>query len=233
MNKEDKYGDDEKFESWADVKLFFPIASKMLDPIYNLGLTPNMVTLLSTLFTLTAIYYFSINQKKYAILAYMIGYLLDCVDGKLARKYSMGSNIGMALDMVSDNVSNLALFLFIIYTKQLCGTNLVLIILIGFFSLMLSISYGLNEAIASYEATGSDNFYERRLKQLEESKKIADLNEVLLYNLFLGINKATYKTYKSIFPVYNKDRIDSWFDLLKNFGPGNYCLFISFILYYI
>lgn len=233
MNKEDKYGDDEKFESWADVKFFFPIASKMLDPIYKIGLTPNMVTLLSTFFTFTAIYYFSINQKKYAILAYMMGYLLDCVDGKLARKYSMGSNIGMALDMVSDNISNLALFLFIIYNKQLCGTNLVLIILIGFFSFMLSISYGLNEAIASYEVTGSDNFYERRVTQLKEPKKNADLNEVLLYDLFLKINQATYKTYKSIFPVYNKNQIDNWLTVLKHFGPGNYCLFISFILYYI
>ena len=63
INNESKYGDDNKFEPWSDVNIFFPIATKIVDPLYNLGLTPNMVTILSTVFTLLSIYFLHINKR--------------------------------------------------------------------------------------------------------------------------------------------------------------------------
>ena len=109
---EEKYGDDTVYESVADNCLFFPLANKLITPMKEIGLTPNMVTFLSTCCTLLAVYFIYKDNLPYAATAYLIGYLLDCVDGKMARKYNMTSKYGMALDLVSDNVTNLALFSF-------------------------------------------------------------------------------------------------------------------------
>lgn len=220
MKTEDKYGDDTVYESWADVNIFAPIATELVDPLHNIGLTPNMVTIISTIFTIMGIYYFYSNKTYLAVITYMTGYLLDCVDGRMARKYAMGSDIGMALDCVSDNISNGFLILYMLLSGR---ANLKVLSVIIILTFMLSLSFGLNEAIASYNVNGSDNFYEYRSKQLEGK-------EDLLFKLFLFITKSSYSTYKLLFPTYDIDKINKWLRILKHFGPGNYCLFISSLL---
>jgi hypothetical protein len=230
INKESKYGDDEMFESWADLNVFFPVGLKLVDPLYNLGLTPNMVTIMSTIFTFLSIYFLHQNMRAHASLSYLFGYMLDCVDGRMARKYSMGSDVGMALDCTSDNVSNALLFLYILLTRPfnwITGASLGVIAIMSF---LLSLSYGLNEAIAAMKETGTDNFYERRFKQLEGR---GCGYEKGLFNLFLFITKSSYETYKLFFPEYNEEQIFKWLKVLKHFGPGNYCLLIGIMLLYI
>jgi hypothetical protein len=222
-NEEAKYGNDEMFESWADNNLFFPLATRLIDPLKKLGLTPNMVTYLSNLFTFLSIYYFNLDNRIYACISYLIGYLLDCVDGKMARKYNMTSNFGMALDLVSNNVSNSLLLSFLI--QKYGFENYYILILIGM-SCMISISYGLNEAIDSYKKTGNDNFLEKKQKELQSEKDI-------LYDLYLLIIKISYQSYKMVFPKYDKEKIFNWLEILKHFGPGNYCLLFSAVLLYI
>jgi hypothetical protein len=229
-NKEAKYGDDKMFESWADINIFFPLSVNLVDPLYNMGLTPNMITISSTIFTFLSIYYLHIGNRPYAFSAYLFGYILDCVDGRLARKYSMGSDVGMALDCTSDNVSNALLFTYIIFNRPMnwvTGGSLSVIALMSF---LLSLSYGLNEAISSMNETGNDNFYEKRVKQLE-GKGCG--YEKGLFSLFLLITKSSYQTYKLFFPEYNKEKIFKWLKILKHFGPGNYCLLIGIMLLYI
>lgn len=230
VNKEAKYSDDDMFESWADVNIFFPISINLVDPLYEMGLTPNMVTILSTIFTFLSIYYLHLDNRIYAFYAYLFGYILDCVDGRMARKYSMGSDIGMALDSTSDNISNTLLFTYIFLTRPMnwiTGTSLSVISLLSF---LLALSYGLNEAIASMKESGNDNFYKKRVNQFK-GKGIG--YEKILFNLFLFITKSCYQTYKLFFPEYNEEKIFKWLEVLKHFGPGNYCLLIGIMLLYI
>jgi hypothetical protein len=250
-NKEDKYGNDEIFESWADLNIFAPIAKKMVDPLHDLGMTPNMVTLISSIFTLSSIYFLHIGNKKLAVFSYIFGYLLDCVDGRMARKYNLGSNIGMALDCVSDNISNLILFIYILSTRPYNQQTIIFICILFFMSSMLSLSYGLNEAVSAYEIAQelseeelseeldtkdiedfSDNFYKRRVNQLKD-KKINTCYEQYLYSIFLLINKLSYTSYRSYFPKYDKQKIYEKLKILKHFGPGNYCIIVSIMLLYI
>jgi len=228
-NLESKYGDDEKYESWADINIFFPIAHQLVDPLYNMGFTPNMITILSTLFTFLSIYFLYLDKKNYAFLSYIFGYILDCVDGKMARKYSITTEFGMVLDSTSDIISNISLQAFLIYSRSF-NSNIIIISSIAIMSYMLAISYGINEAIASHEATGSDNFYERRKKQL---KGKGCGFEYLLHQLFIFINKASYNTYRGFFKTFDKEKIYSRLTILKHFGPGNYCLFIGLLLLYV
>jgi len=230
INSELKYGDAKKYESWSDVNILYPIASKLVDPLYNLGLTPNMVTILSTIFTFLSIYFLHLDKRIYAVISYIIGYILDCVDGKIARKYNMGSDFGMVFDATSDIISQSFLFGYLFLTRKLNTRNFLFFAIIIFTSYIFSISYGLNEAIAAHEATGSDNFYERRKKQLEG--KSCGLERVL-HNLFLKITELSYKTYRSCFPTFNKEEIFSKLKILKHFGSGNINILISSILLFI
>jgi len=216
---DEKYGDDLKYESLADNYLFFPLANILVDPMRYIGLTPNMVTIKSSVLTLMSIYYLNINKKEYACICYFLGYLMDCVDGRMARKYNMGSKFGMALDLVSDNVTNFVIILYLILNN-----NYWYYLSISIMSYMIALSYGLNEAIASQEATGNDNFYERKLIELKNDTGI-------IYKLYLFITKKSYSIYKSFFPVYDKKKIEWWLQILKHFGPGHYSLFMIFILY--
>ena len=237
-NNEDKYGDDEKFESWTDLNIFAPIAKKMVDPLHDLGMTPNMVTLTSTVFTLSSIYFLHIGNKELTVFSYIFGYLLDCVDGRMARKYNLGSNIGMALDCVSDNISNFILFIYILSTRPYNQQTIVFMAILFFISGMLSLSYGLNEAVSAYEASKnseciSDNFYKRRVNQLKDTELTNTWYETILYSIFLLINKLSYTSYRSYFPEYDKQKIYKKLKTLKHFGPGNYCIVVSIMLLYI
>jgi hypothetical protein len=229
-NKEDKYGDDLMFESWSDINIFFPVAQQLIDPLYCMGLTPNMVTIISTVCTLGAIYWLSQGYKFMAVGSYLLGYTLDCVDGRMARKYSMGSDLGMALDCVSDNISNIVLFIYVLLNYPMTANNLIWVGLLSGLSYMLSVSYGLNEAIISQSTTGSDNFYDRRVNQLKDK---GCGYEKILYELFLLINKISYASYRNLFESYDKDKIYKWLKVLKHFGPGNYCLFIGLLCMFI
>ena len=220
VDNDQKYGDDAKFESLADNYIFFPIANQLVAPMHNVGLTPNMVTLMSTSLTFLSLYYLYINEKPYACIAYFLGYLLDCVDGKIARKYNMGSKLGMALDLVSDNFTNIALIAYITSTKGYFTWYTPVLI---FMTYMIGLSYGLNEAIACYKANKNDNFYERRLDELKTESG-------LIYDLFLLITNGSYNIYKICFPTYDEKRIEKWLAILKHFGPGNFCIAMIFII---
>lgn len=219
-NNEQKYGDDEMFESWGDNYVFNPIAKLLIDPMRNIGLTPNHITYMSSTFTMLSIYYLYINEVHFACIAYFLGYLFDCIDGRMARLYNMGSKFGMALDLVSDNLTNFALISYITATKGYYNWYIILIV---FMSYMISLSYGLNEAIASHKAVGHDNFYNRRKEELLVESGI-------LYDLFLFITKGSYRVYKFIFGEYDQEKLEKWLKILKHFGPGNYALFMIFII---
>ena len=229
-NKMDKYGDDNKFESWADINIFFPIATKLVDPLYCMKLTPNMITILSTLFTFLTIYFIHINNKLFAFGSYIFGYILDCVDGRLARKYSLGSELGMVLDCTSDNISNFLLFSYILLTKPINKITLTFISIVIIMSYLLSLSYGINEAISSKKDINNDNFKERRENQFKNKEK-GILSP--LYNLYLLITNISYLTYRRHFTEYNEEKISKWLKILKHFGPGNYCLMIGLLLFII
>jgi phosphatidylglycerophosphate synthase len=174
INSESKYGDDEKFEPWTDVNIFFPIASKLVDPLYNLGLTPNMVTILSTIFTFLSIYFLHLDKRIHAVISYIFGYILDCVDGKMARKYSMGSDFGMVLDCTSDTISNLCLLAYLIALRKFNLKFAIQLSSIFIFIYLLSIINGLNEAISSYKKMEQIIFMKFEENNLKE--KVVVLN---------------------------------------------------------
>ena len=224
-----KYGNDTIYESFVDNNIFFPCANQLIDPLYNMNLTPNMVTIISTIFTLLTIYFLFHDMKYIAIISFIFGYILDCVDGKMARKYKMGSDLGMALDSVSDVFSNLCIFLFLFYKYEITTTNLLLFIAIGIFTYMLTIAYSVNEAISSYNSTKDFNFYKDKYNKLN-NKKDTSFIEKILFKLFLYFQKNEYNQFNKVYSKFPSETVFKSLPYIKEFGPGNYTAIIAIII---
>ena len=221
MTKEDKYGDDSIYESWSDNYIFNPIGAKLVYPLRCLGFNPNKVTFLSLIFSLLASYFLYIDKKIYSIIFYLIGYILDCTDGKMARRYNETTKFGIIFDLATDKITNGILFLILL--KKLGISSYIFILFV--FSYMLGIAYGLNEAISVKSKTGDDNFSKYNHDLLKEMKNP-------LKYIYLLVTDMSYSTYRRFFPKYDKKRINKWLCYLKHFGPGNFNVLVSLIIYF-
>ena len=193
--KESKYGDDLKFESWADNYIFFPISDVLIPFLYRLRLTPNKVTLLSTIFTILSSYFLYKNKgPKTFIYFYFLGYLFDCIDGRFARRYDMGSKLGMISDGVSDVVTNFIVLISFIIRFKSHQLFLPLLAVQLFFTYNLGVAFGLNEAIDCYSNTKHDNFYEYKKELLKDFG--TNYFEKYLAKFYIYINKMSYLSYK-------------------------------------
>jgi hypothetical protein len=95
-------------DSWWTVLLVDPIAlrlTRLVAPIK--GLTPNRITLIAFAFGMLAAVCFTQAGHGWLIagaVLYYIGFLWDCVDGKIARLHGTGTIFGMWLDYILDQV---------------------------------------------------------------------------------------------------------------------------------
>jgi phosphatidylglycerophosphate synthase len=93
-------------DAWWTVLLVDPVASRLTVPIANhTGITPNQVSFVSFLVGLGSAAAFA--QGNHAMLAlgallYHVSFVLDCIDGKIARLKGTGSAFGMWLDFSFD-----------------------------------------------------------------------------------------------------------------------------------
>ncbi len=93
-------------DAWWTVLLVDPLASRLVLPIANrTNITPNQVTIASFVVGLLAATAFSRGDHSWLVvgaLLYHLSFVLDCVDGKLARLKRTGSVFGMWLDFTFD-----------------------------------------------------------------------------------------------------------------------------------
>lgn len=225
-----KYGDDMMFESWADNYIFFPIGDRLMPFLKKLKLTPNKITLLSTISTLLSSYYLYNNNIKKFTIFYLIGYLLDCIDGRFARKYKMSSLLGMVSDATSDCITNLIIFLILIIKYKNNKNFTFVFIIILYLTHKLSVSYGLNEAIASYNNIKNDNFYNYKKDMLKGFE--TNFLKGILKKIYLMIHYASYKSYRTEYTKYDIN-INERLKDNKEFGPGNFNIFMVLVLNFI
>lgn len=74
-------------------------------------LLPNLIGYIRALFYTIAFSVHPLGQWQLCITLYFIGFLLDEVDGKVAKKYNQKSSFGAALDMVLDRSATTGLCL--------------------------------------------------------------------------------------------------------------------------
>lgn len=211
--KSDKINDF-KYESFMDNYLYFPIAEELLDTLHKNKITPNMVTLASTILTLYSAYLIFKKDKNF-ILFYLAGYLLDCIDGKLARKYNQTSKFGMMMDLLSDNFSN-GIILFILFSQYNTSNNFIMLLI---FILLLGLSYGYNEAQICFEKHNHDDFLYQKKMEMKDYQHP-------LKNIYLQLYANTYHIYKYFFNKFDSSHLP----VIKEFGPGNFSVIFVFLV---
>jgi hypothetical protein len=95
-------------DSWWTVLLVDPLALRLTRLVAPLRwLTPNRITLIAFTFGMLAAVCFAQASRGWLIagaVLYYIGFLWDCVDGKIARLNGTGTIFGMWLDYILDQV---------------------------------------------------------------------------------------------------------------------------------
>jgi len=88
----------------GNVEYYF--ADLLAPVLYNLGMSPNAVTLMNCFMVrIPSIYIFVYYRNFQLFLALLLfSGILDCTDGQIARRYKCGSTFGAKLDHVSDNI---------------------------------------------------------------------------------------------------------------------------------
>jgi phosphatidylglycerophosphate synthase len=113
-------------DSWWGRYFLDPISIRLTWLIANFTkLSPNAVTILSFLFSLISAYLFYRGETIYVVLGafvYEFGFILDTVDGKLARLTGNTSITGAFLDVYLDNISVFTnIFALVLGQYQLSG----------------------------------------------------------------------------------------------------------------
>jgi phosphatidylglycerophosphate synthase len=107
--REESAHKDAPMARWVDRKISWRISYRLA----RTKVTPNMVTLTNTAFGLLAAWMFSIPNYWVRLLAatfFLLSITIDGVDGELARLKMTESKFGGALDVVTDNVVHVAVF---------------------------------------------------------------------------------------------------------------------------
>lgn len=102
---------------------------------YKLNMTPNMITTLSSLFTLFATAAIIYNKPSLFVVLYLIAYFFDVADGSYARKYKMTSKFGDLYDHVKD-IIGFCLICYIVFVRYRKSISPVVSAILGVFMIL-------------------------------------------------------------------------------------------------
>lgn len=107
-----------KREEWA-VKLVRLFGDPLAKGIANLPVKihPNVVTIISLLFSITAAFFFFNNQLIYGAIFFFISYVFDTADGALARLTNTQTKLGEKLDFYVDLLGNVFMYFGLWYSQ--------------------------------------------------------------------------------------------------------------------
>jgi phosphatidylglycerophosphate synthase len=111
-----------ELENFID-NILISIVDTIQPVFYKLGFTPNILTTISLICWLFALYFFvndGIYYTFYTVLLIILSYFFDCFDGHFARSYNMVTKFGDYYDHISDIFKSILFVYFIctVYTSK-------------------------------------------------------------------------------------------------------------------
>jgi hypothetical protein len=102
---DDVYGTRKRRDSWWTVYFVDPVACRVALPVANrTRLTPNALTVFSLVLGMVSAACLAMNQLVAGAVVFYLSFMIDCVDGKIARLKGTGTPFGLWLDYVGDRV---------------------------------------------------------------------------------------------------------------------------------
>jgi len=114
-----------QYENWFD-NILIDIAEIISEPLHKLGFVPNTITFISFLLTLLSVYLIKKDRLFEAVIVYISGYLCDCLDGYMARKYNQETQLGDWLDHLTD-IIGILLIVYIMIKKNISIRGLIVL----------------------------------------------------------------------------------------------------------
>ena len=175
-----------------------------LNPYFrSLGATPNILTGISGIFGLLAVYFAYKSEYILTAIFYAISYIFDCFDGNFARTYDMVTEFGDWFDHVKD-VTVVFLLVLVLSFKKEIKTNLKLVLFVLFIVLLiLNNLYIINQ----------EDYYHTKFPETKKSGSLGFINGL----------------FKFLVPEQPKS-FNERFKYTKYFGCGTVNLYIILVL---
>jgi len=221
MHELDKY---QNLESYSDIYFFYPFAD-LLMPFFHdiLKLKPNHITTIGFIFRLIATWMILMKEYVAGGTLYLIGYLFDSMDGRMARHYKEASLFGEAWDSVADTISTICVIGALIYsTKGKLKVSQWLLLLL--FIILMNVWSYTQESWSTYQKTGNYDML--------KFKKDKFKNETgVIPRIYIWINEGTM----GIDKLFNMTGgFDKWKHILLPIMPligcGNLILLLVYII---
>lgn len=179
---------------WVDRRVSWRISYRLA----RTAITPNQVTLANTVLGLLSAWLFSFAgywPRLAAALMFLVSVTLDGVDGELARLKMAESRWGARLDVMTDNLVHVALFVGIMAGCYRAGSNRAYIYLLA----ILLVGFGLC-AVATWRATLVDG--KRSEKFIAQIERVSGRDFAYLLVVLAMFNKVYYFAWGTAFGTY-------------------------------
>ncbi len=167
--------------------ILLPIAKR-------LNINPNMLTILSVIFTLAASYYILRFDLIPAALLFLVGAVLDALDGLVARAHKRETKFGAFLDQTADRVND--------------GAVIIAIILTGYVDPLIGVSALFFVLLSSYMSAVIDSLTAKRIGEAISFRPIrsaavflglltGQMVALIWVLLFIGLWTIVYRMFKA------------------------------------
>lgn len=167
--------------------LLLPIAKRV-------NLNPNFLTILATLFTLASAYYILSAELPIAAFLFLVGALLDALDGLVARVHKRETKFGAFFDQFADRLND--------------GMIIIAIVLAGYIGVFIGIITLFLVILASYMSAVMDSLAGKRIGEAISFRPLRSLaiflglasgyvEIAILAVLFIGIWSVVYRMFKA------------------------------------
>lgn len=193
-----------------DLFFFRKIANILVDPLHKLGLTPSKITSISLIFAFISPILYIFDYLLVSLFFYFIYYVLDCVDGQVARKYNQCSFFGAAYDWNKDHLVGLVFFITFLLKNDVYAFWSILLLI---YPMLLHI--GTLDALSNYEKYG----------KFEQKDTEYNSNNLFYKYYFLSKKICYYSFYFFFYKLQDKKIFDS-VKIIKFFGTGAFTILI-------
>lgn len=207
---------DESGNSWWEQIILRPFVHKLTWLFANYTkFTPNQITIISFIFGLLSAYSFLQGERFYLIIGailYEISFLLDCIDGRIARLKGLKSRIGGYLDIMTDIIKYSFIIVCLVYS-QFLKTEDISLFLYGYLFMSLELIALTSKYIIYYHTNKKDTIenrdmrtnFQNRFPLLMKLKSNIDPENKLGFLPLSAIEAETFVFF--IFPIIMKVKL--------------------------
>jgi len=167
--------------------ILLPIAKRI-------NVNPNLLTVLSIILTLGSAYYILKSELVVAAALFLVGAVLDALDGMVAREHNRATKFGTFFDQFADRLND--------------GAMVIAIILAGYISVLIGILALFSVLLASYMSAVMDSLTGKRIGEAISFRPLRSiaiflglalgyLEAAVWVLLFIGIWSIIYRLFKA------------------------------------